>query len=236
MAKSRIDSDMTKALALEQAEGRELDSDTKKTVLEALGLLGEIVTKTVGDWCEVVIHDLADLEHSIVSVTGNVTGRAVGGNITDLGLAKLRAGELDPLLNYRSYTDDGKTLKCSSAFLCDDKGEAFACMCVNLNVTPLLLFEHFVHDLGSLTQENDVKESFGQDLTETIETIISEAAYEAGKPLSVMSKKDRLTMVAALDERGLFQLRHSVPVVAKRLGVSRKTIYNYLNELQAAEE
>jgi predicted transcriptional regulator YheO len=236
MAESKGESDIAEHVAVQHREEvRQLDPGTKQAVIEALALFGQVVTQTVGDWCELVVHDLADLEHSIVSISGNVTGRKVGGNITDLGLAKLRAGETEPLVNYASYTDDGKTLKCSSVFFSDETGKPYACVCVNLNVSPVLLFEHFVHDLGSLSQDVNVKESFGRDLTETIETIVSEAAYEAGKTLSVMSKEDRLTMVSALDARGLFQLRHSVPVVAKRLGVSRKTVYNYLSELEAAK-
>jgi predicted transcriptional regulator YheO len=58
---------------------------------------------TLGGWCDVV-HDVSgDLEHSIVAITGDVTGRSVGGHTTDLGLAKLRAGQMDPLINYTSY-------------------------------------------------------------------------------------------------------------------------------------
>jgi predicted transcriptional regulator YheO len=35
-----------------------------------------------------------------------------------------------------------------------------------------------------------------------------------------------------LDGRGAFQVRNSAVVVANRLGVTRKTIYNYLREIE----
>ncbi len=214
----------------------DLDPAVKQIVVEALGLVGQAVTQTLGEWCEVVVHDLADLDHSIVSISGNVTGRKVGGNITDLGLAKIRARETAPLINYTSYADDGKTLKCSTVFVCDETGKPYACVCLNVNVTPVLMFDRFLQTLGSTRQEPGIAESFGHDLTETIESIIAEAAYEAGKPLSVMTKDDRMRMVAALDKRGLFQLRNAVRIVARRLKVSRKTIYNYLGELEGGEQ
>jgi predicted transcriptional regulator YheO len=47
-----------------------------------------------------------------------------------------------------------------------------------------------------------------------------------------MSKSDRVQVVKLLDERGVFQLRKSVPLVAERLGVTQKTVYNYLTELE----
>jgi len=209
---------------------------SKQVMVQILERMGQSLTATLGDWCEVVVHDLADLEHSIVSISGNVTGRKVEGPMTDLGLFKLRAGETEPLLNYTSYTDDGKTLKCSSIFIHDENGKPFACVCVNLNVTPALLFNRFLQDLTSQGQEADITETFSEDLGQTLEAIIAQAADEAGEQLSLMSKDDRLRMVSALERRGVFQLRHSVPMVAKRLGVSRKTIYNYLTELEARRE
>lgn len=234
MGEATIESDAVRGVTVSAKEERhDSHPDAKRAVIDALGLVARVVTETVGDWCEVVVHDLRDLDHSIVYITGNVTGRKVGGNMTDLGLAKLRAEDTEPQINYTGYTNDGKTLKCSSIWFHDDAGKPYACMCLNLNVTPVLLFTHFANHLANVAQAPVITESFTQDVTQTIEAIISQAAHDAGKPLSVMNKEDRLTMVAALDQKGLFQLRNSLPMVAKRLGVSRKTIYNYLAELQS---
>ena len=51
-------------------------------------------------------------------------------------------------------------------------------------------------------------------------------------PLAQMRKGDRLALVALLKEKGVFHLQRSVPYVAERMGVSKYTIYNYLNELE----
>lgn len=199
--------------------------------MELLKMIGEAVSATVGEWCEVVVHDLADLEHSIVWIKGNVTGRKVGGHMTDLGLARLRAGQLEPLLGYTTYTEDGKTLRSSSIFIQDQEGNPIASLCINLNITPFLLFDRFLHALTTQGQEPDVTESFSEDLTQMVENTIAQCAYEVGKPISLMSKADRMQVVDLLDDRGVFQLRKSVPLVAKHLGVTQKTIYNYLTEL-----
>lgn len=204
-----------------------------QAMFEILGLVGQAVTATVGDWCEVVLHDLKDLDHSIVSISGNVTGRKLGGHMTDLGLAKLQAGETGPLFGYTSYTDDGKTVRSSSIFMHDENGEPIGSFCINLNITPVLIFERFLQSLAVGGQQSDITEFFAEDLTDTIETIIAEAAYDVGKPLSLMTKADRLKLVSVLEEKGVLRLKRSVPMVAKRLGVSRKTVYNYLSELAA---
>ena len=51
-------------------------------------------------------------------------------------------------------------------------------------------------------------------------------------PWLQMRKGDRLALVALLKEKGVFFTCSSVPYVAERMGVSKYTIYNYLNELE----
>jgi len=209
--------------------------ENREALLQLLKGIGDAVSGTLGEWCEVVIHDLRDLDHSIVYIVGNVTGRKVGGPMTDLGLTHIRSGRTEPLVNYTSYTDDGKTLRCGSMFIHDENGNPVASFCLNVNVTPLLLFSRFLRTLPAGQDESDISEIFAEDLAQMVETLIAECAYKVGKPVSLMAKSDRMQVVKLLDERGVFQLRKSVPLVAKRLGVTQKTIYNYLAELQAEE-
>jgi predicted transcriptional regulator YheO len=210
-----------------------LDHLKKEEVFGLLEAVGQMLSVTLGDWCEVVVHDVTgDLEHSIVAISGDVTGRSVGGHITDLGLAKLRAGQTEPLINYTSYTADGKTLRSSSIFLHDEEGEPFLAFCINLNLTPVLLFEAFLRNLSSYEQKSGVTEFFSDDLGNMLDTMIAESVKRTGRPVSLMTKSDRKEAVGILEERGIFQLRRSVPLVAERLGVTEKTIYNYLAELE----
>ncbi len=51
-------------------------------------------------------------------------------------------------------------------------------------------------------------------------------------PLAELSREDKQRAVRMLDERGAFQLRRSMDDVADVLGVSRITVYNYLNAVR----
>ncbi|OIV37698.1 transcriptional regulator [Mangrovactinospora gilvigrisea] len=55
-------------------------------------------------------------------------------------------------------------------------------------------------------------------------------------PLDELDRHAKQLVVAALEERGAFQIRHGVEKVAAALGVSRFTIYNYLNREQASRQ
>jgi len=63
----------------------------------------------------------------------------------------------------------------------------------------------------------------------TLDRMIAAVESELGAPLAELSREDKQRAVQLLDERGAFQLRKAVEEVADALGVSRFTVYNYLN-------
>jgi len=54
---------------------------------------------------------------------------------------------------------------------------------------------------------------------------------ELGDNLSELSRNNKQVAIRLLDEQGAFTLRRAVEDVADAMGVSRITIYNYLNAL-----
>ena len=54
-----------------------------------------------------------------------------------------------------------------------------------------------------------------------------------GAELTALDRASKQRVVAQLEERGAFTIRHGVETVAAALGVSRFTVYNYLNRQQA---
>ncbi len=63
----------------------------------------------------------------------------------------------------------------------------------------------------------------------TLERMIAAVEAELGSPLASLTREDKQRAVRLLDDRGAFQLRKAVEDVADALGVSRFTVYNYLN-------
>jgi hypothetical protein len=62
-----------------------------------------------------------------------------------------------------------------------------------------------------------------------LDRTIATVEGELGARLADLSREDKQRAVHLLDERGAFQLRRAVEEVADALGVSRFTVYNYLN-------
>jgi hypothetical protein len=70
-------------------------------------------------------------------------------------------------------------------------------------------------------------------LADSLDHILADLRRRHG-PLAELGRKEKQTVVRILEERGAFSLRHGVETVASALGVSRFTVYNYLNRENAA--
>ncbi|MFJ4715487.1 helix-turn-helix domain-containing protein [Streptomyces sp. NPDC088785] len=66
-------------------------------------------------------------------------------------------------------------------------------------------------------------------LADSLDHILAAMERRQGKPLADLDRKEKQEAVRALEARGAFAVRHGVETVAGALGVSRFTVYNYLN-------
>ncbi|MEU2672658.1 helix-turn-helix domain-containing protein [Streptomyces sp. NPDC007164] len=72
-------------------------------------------------------------------------------------------------------------------------------------------------------------------LSESLGHILAAMERRYGTPLAELDRRTKQSVVRTLEARGAFSVRHGVETVAGALGVSRFTIYNYLNRENAAK-
>lgn len=66
-------------------------------------------------------------------------------------------------------------------------------------------------------------------LSDSLDRILAAMERRHGMPLAELDRKAKQEAVRLLEARGAFSVRHGVETVAGALGVSRFTVYNYLN-------
>lgn len=69
-------------------------------------------------------------------------------------------------------------------------------------------------------------------LHDALDRMVSQVEGELGGRLAELGRVQKQVAVRLLDERGAFLLRKSIDEVADLMGVSRITIYNYLNSIR----
>lgn len=208
---------------------------------ENLQRVADIVASTFGRLCEVAIHDFFDLEHSLIYIAGDVTKRRLGAPVTDLVLREWkRLGDsVNDIANYRTVTKNGRTLKSSTIFLRNKHGKIIGAFCINFDITQFLdagsLIKEF-SNVVNLGKENIEGETFANSVDETIDSLINQALSHVGKQPPNMQMEDKINFVGILEKKGTFLIKGAVHYVAALLGVSKFTIYNYLQKAKYREK
>ena len=72
----------------------------------------------------------------------------------------------------------------------------------------------------------------GTDLSDGLARLIADVEEELGGSLATLSRAEKQHAVRLLEERGAFEMRRSAETVAEALGLTRFTVYNYLNRIR----
>ncbi len=191
--------------------------------------LGELISETFGENCEVVISDLDRPEAAILYIfNGHVTNRKVGDPLLPVARERLQNQADGFYVNYNGIKN-GREVK-SSSLNFELEGHHYS-LCINYDYSALVPAQRL------LSQLTDVWQGGAQQggVISAADSAIEEAILRCGKPTRLMTKEDRLGIVTQLNEQGVFKIQRSVITTAQRLGISRFTVYNYLNEINGSK-
>ena len=212
--------------------------DCENIILETLISVAHGIARQFGNSCEVCIHELNedDLEHTIIYIiNGHVTGRNNGdgpSNIVLKTIEKLHKGE--PIVDNLSYLikySNGKILKSSTVFVKNSSGKYKYILSINFDVTNFIPFKD---DLSSLIavegkSKNGFLDEIPNSAQELMDNLIIKSEELVGKPASIMSKEEKIKAIKFLNGSGMFLITKSGDKVANHFGISKFTLYNYID-------
>ena len=208
---------------------------TREEAFEFLDRTARGIAEMFGSSCETLVHDMGDPSHPILSIyNGHVSGRSLGSTLDILGTAR----ELDEtalvtdFVNLYATTPSGQQIKSSTFHLIGD-GYNLA-LGINFDYSSLVYANRILVDL--MSAEADLQSAMWHGGDQQLGELFEECLAAVGKPVAALNKRDRMKIIALLDQKNAFSFRKSVPFVAKRLQVSRYTVYKYLGELNGAQE
>jgi predicted transcriptional regulator YheO len=189
-----------------------------------------------GRGCEVVVHDLeaADPGHSIVAIeNGHVTGRKVGDGPSHVVLEALHAdgAPLADRLAYLTKTSDGKILKSSTVFIRDCEGRAVGIFALNFDITMLRAVQSTIASIvGTEPSAPRDPEPIVRSVADLLDDLIEQSVELVGTPVALMTKDEKVRAIRYLNDTGAFLITKSGPKVCKYFGISKYTLYSYLDE------
>lgn len=212
-----------------------------RAILSILETIVEGIAEAVGSNCEVVLHSLEDLSHSCIKIEhGHVTGRKAGSPLTDFGieiLKKVDSLERDVVGSYYSKLDDGRTLKSVTMLIRNTRGKPIGFMCINIDLSaPLLeLIRGFLPVSGGSSSESIV-EHFPLTVEDLVRRTLEMVMTDVNKQKEVSPTEKNRMIVKELYGKGMFNVKGAIDVVAKQMGISRYTVYNYIRDARVKGE
>lgn len=196
----------------------------------------EALRTTLAANTEVVLHDLTQPASSVVSiVNGHVSGRTPGDGLLagpddDTGfLGLLESVRYVPFRVFNGYTtktSTGKVLNSASTIYYSTGGEPLVAFCINVDLDAVSRLRSEIDYLFPPTASRMPDKSDDATATQSFDEILSRFR-QTGAESNIQYRRRVVAELAAL---GFFKVKGSVNHVARVLGVSRYTIYNYLEK------
>jgi predicted transcriptional regulator YheO len=205
-------------------------------MLKALQPVVKALAAALGPDCEIVLHDLRHPKTSIVMIENNVTRRKIGDGIRDLIISVLRSERFgkDALVNYATHMKDGRTIRSTTVLIRDAEATVIGALCLNYDLSRIQAAKKVLDDLSTMFELSEPAgeeiEVPRKDVIAILESLMANAIQDVGMLPGAMQREDRVRLVDFLDDKGAFLIKGSVELVANSLGVSRYTVYNYLDE------
>lgn len=183
--------------------------------------------KLLHPFAEVAIHDLE--KGVVAAIYHNISQRKIGETspLTELKIPTDKFPDVFP--PYYKCNWDGRPLKCTSITMRDKKGKAIGLICLNLDVSYFQDAQQLLRSFLTVTceAENPI-ELFGNRPEDEIETIIKQFLQEKQLSLRSLNRLQKRELVLHLHGKGVFNFKNAAPLVAKKLSMSRASIYNHI--------
>lgn len=200
--------------------------------------LAKAIARQFGPNCEVVVHDLEsnDPESSIVAIeNGHVSGRQIGDGPSHVVLDALHGdrSNLQDHLAYLTKTKDGKILKSSTIYIRDDFGMARGIFSINYDITLMLSMEQALRTFTATDLPEPEPAAISRNVSDLLDELIAQSVEVVGKPAALMSKEEKIRAIQFLNGSGAFLITKSGDKVCKFFGISKYTLYSYIDEAKA---
>ncbi|WP_394851139.1 transcriptional regulator [Pendulispora rubella] len=184
------------------------------------------IVRLLGPHAEVVVHDRKS--DTVLGIWGSLSGREAGEPSLLGELDTLTPSEPDVYGPYEKLLAGGRRLSSVSAMLDD------VVLCINFERTS---FEEAARVLAAFAAPAAAAPEplVERDWVEWVGQTIDACVRESGRAVERLTREDRLAVLTALEERGVFRVRKAVPLVARALRVSRSTLYTLLTETKRTE-
>lgn len=208
-------------------------ADEDRAILNSYRAVVEGVSALIGNHCEIVLHSLEDLEHSAICIAnGHNTNRQKGSPLTDLALKSLHNMKTDSVSKpYFTRIKNGGLMKSVTIAIRNKNQRIIGLLCININLdVPLSQFIQALMPSNPMGETSSV--NFASSVEELVSQTVEHTIEEVNADRLVANNNKNRQIVVSLFEKGIFDIKDAINLVADRLDISRHTVYLYIRQIK----
>jgi Uncharacterized protein conserved in bacteria len=208
-------------------------ADEDRAILNSYRAVVEGVSALIGNHCEIVLHSLEDLEHSAICIAnGHNTNRQEGSPLTDLALKSLHNMKTDSVSKpYFTRIKNGGLMKSVTIAIRNKNQRIIGLLCININLdVPLSQFIQALMPSNPRGETSSV--NFASSVEELVSQTVEHTIEEVNADRLVANNNKNRQIVVSLFEKGIFDIKDAINLVADRLDISRHTVYLYIRQIK----
>jgi len=206
----------------------------------------EFLGVALGENVEIALHDLTTPQQEVIALANkHISGREIGARLSNLSIHYLESKQYekkDYVLNYKTTGPDGKLLKSATYFIKEEGRELpIGMLCINVNISDYEYMEATLKRILGIKEHKDVEykmdkpiEILSSPLDEMVDIYIKECLEQMGFPSYFLVERlnvdEKIKVVKYLQDKGTFNIKGAIGLVAEKLAVSDPTIYRYLKK------
>jgi predicted transcriptional regulator YheO len=171
----------------------------------------------MGSNTEIVLHDVSNIDCSIVAIRNNhISGRKIGSPTTNLALKILKDKhyhDKDYITNYQGISTNGRTLKSSTYFIRDDQQQIIGMLCININHEKLTQLRNYLNEIINFpdcnSKENPI-ERFSTSIKEVAQESITSIINKFDVSPHRMSQEEKISIIREMNNNGVFLLKGAI--------------------------
>ncbi|HHT7857582.1 transcriptional regulator [Pasteurella multocida] len=208
-------------------------TEEDKTILHSYRAVVDGVSALIGRHCEIVLHSLEDLEHSTICIAnGHNTNRQIGSPLTDLALKSLHNMQTDSVSKpYFTRAKNQGLMKSVTIAIRNKRIRIIGLLCININLdVPVSEFMQAFMPTQAEAEASSV--NFASSVEELVAQTVEKTIEEVTADRLVANNNKNRQIVISLYEKGIFDIKDAINLVAERLDISRHTVYLYIRQLK----
>lgn len=200
-------------------------------------MIVKFLGEALGSSYEIILHDISKPGSEVVAIANShISGRSIDSPISGFALKLIQSKKYldsDFITNYKAKSKLNPQINGSTLFI-KNNNNLVGMLCINHDTSKFETLSNEILKLGNLeTKESKIMiEEAVEQLSESLEEMIENILEIPSQDTVKLKPKQRAESINKLYYKGIFNIKNSIPRVAKYMNISEPSVYRYLQNLQ----